>query len=144
MSTVSADVRSEKTHLRPSRRPVPAVLHRDVGALFLLRNARAAGALHGRLPDQESAGRHRPTCSDSRDCSTRIEAVYGPLAIQPLASEIYGLYTALVYLTPLFGGMLADRILGQRKTVMIGAVLMAIGHFSDGGGIDVPGRRCCS
>ena len=58
-----------------------------------------------------------------------IEAVYGPLAIQPLASEIYGLYTAFVYFTPLFGGMLADRILGQRKTVIIGAVLMAIGHF---------------
>jgi POT family proton-dependent oligopeptide transporter len=55
--------------------------------------------------------------------------VYGPLGIQPLASEIYGLYTGLVYLTPLFGGMLADRILGQRKTVVIGAVLMAIGHF---------------
>jgi len=58
-----------------------------------------------------------------------IEGVYGPLGIQPLASEIYGLYTGLVYLTPLFGGMLADRILGQRKTVVIGAVLMAIGHF---------------
>src|SRR5579863_138110 len=58
-----------------------------------------------------------------------IEGVHGPLGIQPLASEIYGLYTGLVYLTPLFGGMLADRILGQRKTVVIGAVLMAIGHF---------------
>jgi len=58
-----------------------------------------------------------------------IEAVYGPLGIQPLASEIYGLYTAFVYFTPLFGGMLADRILGQRKTVIVGAVLMAIGHF---------------
>jgi POT family proton-dependent oligopeptide transporter len=58
-----------------------------------------------------------------------IEGVYGPLGVQPLASEIYGLYTAFVYLTPLFGGMLADRILGQRKTVIIGASLMAIGHF---------------
>ena len=58
-----------------------------------------------------------------------LEGIYGPLGIQPLASEIYGLYTAFVYLTPLFGGMLADRILGQRKTVIIGAVLMAIGHF---------------
>src|SRR5580692_4334616 len=58
-----------------------------------------------------------------------IEGVYGPLGIQPLASEIYGLYTAFVYFTPLFGGMLADRILGQRKTVIIGGVLMAIGHF---------------
>ena len=58
-----------------------------------------------------------------------LEAVFGPLAVQPLASQIYGLYTAFVYLTPLFGGMLADRILGQRKTVVIGAVLMSIGHF---------------
>jgi POT family proton-dependent oligopeptide transporter len=58
-----------------------------------------------------------------------LESVYGPLAIQPLASEIYGLYTAFVYFTPLFGGMLADRVLGQRKTVVIGGVLMAIGHF---------------
>jgi len=58
-----------------------------------------------------------------------IQAVFGPMGIQPLASQIYGLYTALVYLTPLFGGMLADRVLGQRKTVIIGAILMAIGEF---------------
>jgi proton-dependent oligopeptide transporter, POT family len=58
-----------------------------------------------------------------------LEAVSGPLDAQPLASQIYGLYTGLVYLTPLFGGMLADRVLGQRRTVIIGAVLMAIGHF---------------
>jgi len=48
---------------------------------------------------------------------------------QSQASHIYGLYTGLVYLTPFFGGMLADRILGQRKTVILGATLMAIGHF---------------
>ena len=58
-----------------------------------------------------------------------IEAVFGPMAIQPLASQIYGLYTAFVYFTPFFGGMLADRVLGQRKTVVVGAILMAIGHF---------------
>ena len=58
-----------------------------------------------------------------------IEAVFGPQNIQPLASQIYGIYTALVYLTPLFGGMIADRLLGQRKTVVIGAILMAIGQF---------------
>ena len=58
-----------------------------------------------------------------------LEAVFGPLAIQPLASQIYGLYTGLVYLTPFFGGLLADRLLGQRKTVVLGAVLMAVGHF---------------
>jgi len=53
----------------------------------------------------------------------------GPLGPQPLSSQIYGLYTAFVYLTPFFGGMLADRVLGQRRTVILGAVLMAIGHF---------------
>lgn len=45
------------------------------------------------------------------------------------ATVIYGSYTSLVYLTPLFGGMVADRILGFRKSVMFGGVLMAIGHF---------------
>ncbi len=58
-----------------------------------------------------------------------LEAVFGPLALQPLASQIYGLYTGLVYLTPIFGGLLADRVLGQRRTVILGAALMAIGHF---------------
>ena len=58
-----------------------------------------------------------------------LESIFGPLAIQPLSSQIYGLYTAFVYLTPFFGGMLADRVMGQRRTVILGAVLMAIGHF---------------
>src|SRR5580693_5130386 len=58
-----------------------------------------------------------------------LEAVFGPLGIQPLASQIYGLYTGLVYLTPVIGGYLADRVLGQRRTVIIGASLMAVGHF---------------
>jgi proton-dependent oligopeptide transporter, POT family len=58
-----------------------------------------------------------------------LEGVFGPLDIQPLASQIYGLYTAFVYLTPILGGYLADRWLGQRRTVIIGAILMALGHF---------------
>src|SRR5215831_19783219 len=58
-----------------------------------------------------------------------LETVFGPLDVQPLASQIYGIYTALVYLTPIFGGLLADRLLGQRRMVIIGATLMAIGHF---------------
>jgi len=48
---------------------------------------------------------------------------------QEQASHIYGLYTGFVYFTPFFGGLLADRVLGQRRTVVLGAVLMAIGHF---------------
>jgi len=58
-----------------------------------------------------------------------LEAVFGPLEVQPLSSQIWGFYTALVYFTPVFGGLLADRVLGQRRTVIIGAILMAIGHF---------------
>src|SRR4030081_2833358 len=58
-----------------------------------------------------------------------LEIPFGPLDIQPLASQIYGLYTGLVYLTPIFGGLLADRVLGHRRTVVIGAILMALGHF---------------
>ncbi len=58
-----------------------------------------------------------------------LETVFGPLAMQPFASQVYGFYTGLVYLTPIFGGLLADRVLGQRRTVIIGAALMAVGHF---------------
>jgi POT family proton-dependent oligopeptide transporter len=58
-----------------------------------------------------------------------LEFLFGPLAVQPLASHLYGLYTGLVYLTPVFGGLLADRWLGPRRTVVLGASLMALGHF---------------
>lgn len=58
-----------------------------------------------------------------------LESVFGAMTVQQLSSQIYGLYTGLVYLTPLFGGLLADRVLGQRRTVVLGGVLMAIGHF---------------
>ncbi len=58
-----------------------------------------------------------------------LQALFGPLSMQALASHIYGLYTGLVYFTPLFGGILADRVLGQRRSVILGSVLMAIGHF---------------
>jgi len=45
------------------------------------------------------------------------------------AGNIYGLYTGLVYLTPLLGGYLADRYFGQRKCIATGAVLMSCGLF---------------
>jgi POT family proton-dependent oligopeptide transporter len=60
---------------------------------------------------------------------TFLESISGPLTPQPLASHIYGLYTGLVYLTPLIGGIVADRVLGQHRTIIIGAALMALGHF---------------
>ena len=58
-----------------------------------------------------------------------LEWMFGPLGVQPFASHIYGFYTGLVYLTPLFGGIIADRLLGQHRTIVLGAALMAIGHF---------------
>src|SRR5438270_6845430 len=58
-----------------------------------------------------------------------IESFRGPLDIQPLASTIFGLYTGLVYLTPIAGGLIADRWLGRTRTITIGALLMSAGHF---------------
>ncbi|MEO7655408.1 MAG: peptide MFS transporter [Sphingomicrobium sp.] len=48
---------------------------------------------------------------------------------QEQSSYIYGLYTACAYFTPIVGGVLADRYLGKRRAVIIGASIMAIGHF---------------
>ena len=45
------------------------------------------------------------------------------------ANAVYGAYTALVYMTPFFGGMIADRLLGSRASVVIGGLLMAAGHL---------------
>jgi len=59
-----------------------------------------------------------------------IEHAYGgPLSTVALASAIFGLYTGLVYLTPIAGGIIADRWLGKTRTITIGALLMAAGHF---------------
>src|SRR5947208_5551995 len=58
-----------------------------------------------------------------------IESFRGPLDVQPLASTIFGLYTGLVYLTPIIGGLIADRWLGRTLTIVIGASLMAVGQF---------------
>jgi POT family proton-dependent oligopeptide transporter len=58
-----------------------------------------------------------------------MERVFGPLGAQPFAAQLIGLYTGLAYFTPVLGGMIADRWLGQRITAVIGALLMAAGHF---------------
>ena len=55
--------------------------------------------------------------------------VFPGLEGQPLASAIFGTYTALVYATPILGGIIADKWLGRNLTLIIGGVLMAIGHF---------------
>ncbi len=58
-----------------------------------------------------------------------IENVTGPRSPGQLASAVFGLYAGFVYLTPIFGGLVADRWLGRTRTVVIGALLMATGHF---------------
>src|SRR4051795_133444 len=54
---------------------------------------------------------------------------YPGLEGQPLASAIFGDYTSLVYLTPIVGGIIADRLTGRKAALIAGAIVMAIGHF---------------
>ena len=51
------------------------------------------------------------------------------LSVLGLGSAMYGFYSSTVYLTPIFGGLLADYVLGRTRTVILGACLMALGHF---------------
>jgi len=59
-----------------------------------------------------------------------IESVTGPLSTQALASQIFGLYSGFVYFTPMLGGLVADRWIGQRNAVVIGALSMSGGHVA--------------
>jgi POT family proton-dependent oligopeptide transporter len=54
----------------------------------------------------------------------------GPMSDQAFASLIYGWYGGLVYFTPLLGGVIADRLLGTKATVVLGALLMSAGHIA--------------
>jgi POT family proton-dependent oligopeptide transporter len=58
-----------------------------------------------------------------------IESVTGPLSIRALATQTFGLYVGFIYLSPVIGGVLGDRVLGRRHAVSLGAILMAGGHF---------------
>jgi POT family proton-dependent oligopeptide transporter len=59
-----------------------------------------------------------------------LESIFGPLSTQALASQIFGLYSGFVYFTPILGGLIADRLLGAKKTVLIGCGLMSAGHIT--------------
>jgi POT family proton-dependent oligopeptide transporter len=59
----------------------------------------------------------------------RLRWLFGGIDGQPFASAIFGFYTTCVYLTPLLGGLLADRLLGTRRTLLLGGLTMALGHF---------------
>ncbi len=119
--------RDKNTRLSwPSHRPGLVERLGILGALFLLRHAGAAGDLHD------------PVSASSRACGAglglrpfrhAVESVYGKLTPPALASIIFGFYAGFVYLTPLAGGWVADRLIGRTSTVTIGALLMALGHF---------------
>lgn len=59
-----------------------------------------------------------------------IEHLFGPMSTQQLASQIFGLYAGFVYFTPVLGGWIADRWIGQRNAVVLGALSMSGGHIA--------------
>lgn len=58
-----------------------------------------------------------------------LEGLTGPLSIEALATQTFGLYMGLIYFTPVLGGLIGDRLLGRRNAVVLGCVLMTLGHF---------------
>ena len=58
-----------------------------------------------------------------------LEGAYGPLSTLALSSSIFGLYTGCVWLTPILGGMVADRWTGKTVAITAGAVMMCAGHL---------------
>jgi POT family proton-dependent oligopeptide transporter len=61
-----------------------------------------------------------------------LHALIAPGTADPaaFASKVFGLYTAAVYITPVLGSLLADRVLGKTPAILIGCALMAAGHFA--------------
>lgn len=59
-----------------------------------------------------------------------LSAVFGPMTDLAFAAQTYGLYSGLIYATPLAGAWLGDRVLGKTRTVTIGTLLMAAGHLA--------------
>ncbi len=59
-----------------------------------------------------------------------LDALLGPTTDLAFAAQTFGLYSGLIYVTPLIGAWLGDRVLGRTRTVTIGAVLMSAGHLT--------------
>jgi POT family proton-dependent oligopeptide transporter len=59
-----------------------------------------------------------------------METVVGKLTDLAFAAQTYGLYSGMIYLTPIAGAWLGDRVLGRTRTVTIGCLLMAAGHLA--------------
>jgi POT family proton-dependent oligopeptide transporter len=58
-----------------------------------------------------------------------LEAIFGPMTRLALASQTFGLVTGLVYATPILGGLISDRWLGQRRGVVLGLAILTLGHL---------------
>src|SRR5450432_444653 len=58
-----------------------------------------------------------------------LERVFGPMSPQAVSSEVFGLYAGFCSFTPVFGGLIGDRVLGQKRAVLLGGTMMAAGHF---------------
>jgi len=58
-----------------------------------------------------------------------VETVFGELSITAFSTQAFGLYVGLVYFLPVLGGIIGDRLIGRRKAVIIGGILMTFGHF---------------
>ena len=61
--------------------------------------------------------------------ATVLQVLYGPLHGQALASAMIGLFSALIWATPILGGLLADGLLGRTRTIILGGILLSTGHL---------------
>ena len=59
-----------------------------------------------------------------------LSATFGPMTDLAFAAQTYGIYSGLIYATPLVGAWLGDRVLGKTRTVTIGTLMMAAGHLA--------------
>jgi proton-dependent oligopeptide transporter, POT family len=73
---------------------------------------------------------HAEHVAGLKEFRAALESITGPLSTQAFASQIFGLYAGFVYFTPLLGGLVADRWIGQRNAVVLGAVSMSAGHIA--------------
>ena len=81
------------------------------------------------MVDQLFAPGHQSSIVGIAWAEAAIEGLFGELSTQGFATQIFGLYVGLSYLTPLFGGWIGDRWLGRKRAVTLGALLMTAGHF---------------
>ena len=58
-----------------------------------------------------------------------LEGVFGPMTPLAIASQTFGLATGMIYALPILGGLVADRWLGQRRTVVLGLIVQTAGHL---------------